>query len=448
MSGRTQYGDLLRDAGRHILVASVELANEQFADKDTAERAAIVYLDLLHALHRHGRQLMGSELRLRGFGATRDADPRDAAAARLVDHLAHVGRRHFGAEGCDAQVSRSWAAAASSVRAATDLLATHRDSHGGLRSPEAELLEAPEVRAAGFGELAAITFPVAGAGTTLGMRIREAGCTEVQRLVPEMAPLLEVAAETRRLGDLGGFSAPLAAMGVAKPNVRSGDPVVELGDRLARLHRVAWRLTREPRVGAGTLGELAAAGMFVNSYASRLLRHVPVSGAGTPVDLSARRAIAHLDAGAAAWRQVHLHVRQLRTTTPPITGLRADIVAVRNLLEELVVTPAAASRELQAVVVGGARSFGDVARWNVQVLDEMARRGQVLLPGRHLTGDEVSNHPALVEVKLNGGIVPAPKQHLEPLRAAYDVVRVAARGASGGVAPPVLLDHVPSVRQT
>lgn len=77
LSGRTQYGRLLRDAGRHILAANVELANQQFADRETAERAAIVYLDLLHALHRHGRQLMGSDVRLRGIGATSDADPRD-----------------------------------------------------------------------------------------------------------------------------------------------------------------------------------------------------------------------------------------------------------------------------------------------------------------------------------------------------------------------------------
>lgn len=67
----------------------------------------------------------------------------------------------------------------------------------GWRSPEAELLEAPEVRAAGFDELVAITFPVAAAGTTLGMRISEAGGTEVHRFVPDMAPRAQSALTAR-----------------------------------------------------------------------------------------------------------------------------------------------------------------------------------------------------------------------------------------------------------
>jgi len=329
VSGRAQYGELVRDAGRHILSASVELEAQQFATRAAAGHAVTAYLDLLHALGRHGRQLVNPDVQLHRVDAV---DPRDALGARLVDHLAHVGLRDLSQGKRRVGVAGSWAAAASSVRAASDLLSTHRDAHGGWRSPESAVLGDPGVRGAGFEELAAIAIPVASAGPPLSLRVGQAGYDwqAVEGLVPEVGPLLEVALEARALNGLAGF-APLAAMGVARPAVRSGDPVVELGDRLARLHRVAWQLTREERVGVCALADLSVAGVLVHDHAGRLLR--TRVGSDGPVDLSQRRGLARLDEGAASWRLVHLHLRQLRTTTPTSVELRADVVAVRQLLE-------------------------------------------------------------------------------------------------------------------
>lgn len=442
MSGGTQYGELVRDAGQHILAASVELERQTFADQAAALSAATAYRDMLQALSRHGRELMGSEVRRIVTRGADDADPRDVAAARLIDHLAYIGERDLGPSRAGGEVSASWVAAASSMRAATDLLATHRYRDGGGRSPEAELLEDADVRAAGFGELAAITIPIAAAGTALGLRVGQSGVewADVQGLVPETGPLLEIALEARRLGGL--FGAPLATLGVARPAVRSGDPVVELGDRLARLHRVAWQLTREERVGACTLADFAVAGVVVHEYAARLLRHVSAPRAGEPTDLGTRRGLAHLEEASAAWRLVHLDVRQLRTTTPTLMGLRADVVAVRKLLDQLVgaaCTEGTASHQLLAVVVGGTRAFGEVAHWNVQVLDDQAKRGHLLVPGRFLTGNEVSDHPSLVVAKLKGWMAPVPKDHLQPLREAYEAARTVSLGLSAGPAAPLVL---------
>lgn len=422
MSGRAQYGQLLRDAGRHILSASVELDAQPFATRAAAGHAVTAYLDLLHALGRHGRQLVNPDVHLHRPEAV---DPRDALGARLVDHLAHVGLRDLGSAKRRAGAAGSWAAAASSVRAATDLLATHRDAHGAWRSPESAVLDDPGVRGAGFGELAAIAIPVASAGPPLSLRVGQAGYDwqAMEGLVPEVGPLLDVALEARALNGLAGL-APLAAMGVARPAVRSGDPVIELGDRLARLHRVAWQLTREERVGVCALADLSVAGVLVHDHAGRLLR-ARVGSAG-PVDLSERRGLARLNEGAASWRLVHLHLRQLRTTTPTPVELRADVVAVRQLLEQLADGPA--SLQHHAVVVGGARSFGDIAGWNLQVLDRLDRGGQLLVPGRHLTGDEVSDHPTLVEAKLKGRLAAASKERLEPLRVAYASAAAAGQG--------------------
>lgn len=276
------------------------------------------------------------------------------------------------------------------------------------------LLDDAEVRAAGFRELAALTIPAASVANSLGLRMGEAGMAwaDVAALVPETGPLLDVALETRRLG--GPFGPPLSTMIVARPAVRSEDPVVELGDRLARLHRVAWQLTQQDRVGICTLADLAVAGIVVNENAARVMRHfVP--------DLDSGRASARFEEGATAWRLVHQQIRQLRTTTPALPGLRADIVWIRQLLDQLVGTDG--SPRLQATVVGGARAFADVAMWNSQVIDHVARRGDLFIPGLFLTGNEVSNHPTLVVAKLKGFLAPAPKEHLEPLHEAYDAAR-------------------------
>ena len=428
MTGRTQYGQLMHLAGRHILTASVDLQGHSFKDPAAARRAVTVYLDLLHALGRHGRRLLGSDAGLWGIRAAGNADPRDVIAVQLTDHLAHVGLRDLATGKRNLPVSSSWAAAGRTVRVATDLLATYRDEGWGWRSPSAALLEDPSIRAAAFGELAAVTIPAASAATPLGLRVGQAGVdwSEVAGLIPNTDPLLEVALEARTLGGLAGFAAPLAELGVARPAVRSGHPITELGDRLARMQRMAWQLTREERVGACSLADFAVAGVLVHDRAGQLLRAAGASK-DSPADLGARRGLARLQEGSAAWRLVHLHVRQLRTTTPVLMGLRADVVAVRQLLDELVACPgASASRRLKAVVVGGARGFGDVARWNLLVVNQLECRGKLLVPGRFLTGNEVSDHPALVEAKLKGRVGPALKERLEPIRAAYGAASKAA----------------------
>lgn len=451
MSGRTQYGQLMHAAGQQILAAGVELETMAFRDEAQARKALVAYRDLLHALGRHGKQLLGSDVQVMFVRAAVNPDPRDAAAARLVDHLAHVGQRDLAPARTKPGVAASWRAAAASVRTGTDLLATYRDPEGRWRTPEAAVLDDAAVRAAGFGELASIAIPVATAANSLGRRLGEAGldAVAVDELVPETGPLREAAFEARRLANLGGFGAPLSTMEVARPPVRSGDPVVELEDRLARLHRVAWQLTREDWVGACTLADLAVAGVLVNEYAARAMRQVADTGSSSTPDLSVRRALSRFEQGGAAWRLVHLHVRQLRTTTPAMPGLRSDVVAVRQLLDQLVGPPGgsdAPARDLQSTVIGGARQFGDVAVWNLQVLEQQGKKGRLLVPGRFLTGDQVSDHPALVTLKLKGWLAPALKDHVEPLRAAYTAARTASCAHDQGPDEPA--QHVELEGQT
>ena len=399
-------------------------------------KAVTAWRDLRRALHHHGKQLFGSDVKITGIRASRCADARDVAAVRLIDELATPGRR----SGVDVPPSASpaaeaWTAAACSVRAASDLLATHRDLDGAWRSPHAQVLDDPAARLTGFGDLAALVVPVAGAADQLGLRAGQAGIwwRDVERLVPQTRILLDVALEVRAVAGTPGGDSLLRSMEVASPVVRTDDPVIELGDRLARLHRMAWQLTREQRVGVGTLADFAAVGVFVNEHANRLLCHWARSEADSERPPTLLRQVG------AAWRVAHMHCRQLRTATPPLRGVRGDAFAVRALLERVIKRaaeeqPHPSSRRYESVIFGGVRAFSDVAKWNSAVLEQLDSTGQLYLPGRLLSGDEVSDHPALVEAKLANGLAVAPRERIEPLRSAYEVAQSTASRSTGRTA--------------
>ena len=137
----------------------------------------------------------------------------------------------------------------------------------------------------------------------------------------------------------------------------------------------------------------------------------------------------HTQAGA-AWRLVHVYTRQLRTAAPPMLGVRGDVLAIRNLQKCVDATPdreqpSSNTRDLESVILGGARAFTDVARWNLEVLENLAHARRLYMPGRLLSGDEMTNDPALVQAKLKDRMTPAAQERIESLQAAY---RSAQRG--------------------
>ena len=424
MSDRTQYADLIREAGAQILAVNVLLeASPQLAAPMTAELVA--YRDVFHALGQHGLRLLGGESGRRWIRGAVVVEQSDMTGMQLTDHLMHLGQRNY-TDDPGTGVSAHWQRAADAVRAASDLLATHLDTWGDTRAPASEVLKDPAVRAAGFGELASLTIPVATAADSLGRQLVDSGSPvhEVERLVPPTRAVREVAVASRHQAQLGGVGRPLAELQVARPAVREQDPVVELQDRVARLHRVAHQLTREDRVGVCTLADLAAAGMMLNQAAANVLR------AGSPADvadLSVRREVGRLEDGAAAWLDVHSQIRVLRTTTPALAGVRSDVVAVRGLIAQL--TDKEPTRDVQAALIGSARRFGDVAAWNRKALKTEASGGRLLIPGRHLTGNQVSDDLTLVKAKRQGLLVPALAGHLMAAQAAYVGVEGAAAAA-------------------
>jgi excisionase family DNA binding protein len=82
------------------------------------------------------------------------------------------------------------------------------------------------------------------------------------------------------------------------------------------------------------------------------------------------------------------------------------------------------------VMVGPLRidkAIGEIATWNQLVVQRQAARGRVMVPGRFLSGNEVSDDPMLVRAKLKNLLAPMPPGHLQPLTEAYRSAEAASR---------------------
>jgi hypothetical protein len=443
VSERAQYGELMRAAGGQILAANLLLEAQAIEGEVAARSAAVAFRDLLHALANHARQLFGGERNMWAVRAAINPDERDAVGFRLIEHLAHISQKDL-ARDPRGDLAIAWAEGARAVRAATDLLATFHDSQGLWRSPEAALLEDPSVRAAGFGELASVTIPVTLAAPGLERRLEEAGVSS-EGVVPDAQNARHVALQMRDLANLSGFGRPLSTMEVAKPGVRTEDPFQELTDRVARLHRVAWQLTKEEWVGLCSLADFAVAGIVVHEAAAGQMCQVAGASDG-PADLGVRRALARFKEGAGAWRDVHVQLAQLRTATPAMEGLRADVVAVRRLLELL--AEGEPTSRAQRAVVSAAGRFGDIAVWNREAFEAQGKQGRVFIPGRFLTGNQVSDDPLLVKAKLIGTLAPLQKEQAKALMSAYERAVSPATSSSTVDGPSAAIPcrvHSPSV---
>jgi hypothetical protein len=307
---------------------------------------------------------------------------------RAAGRRARRGRSFpkLGGRGAAGRVGAAWGAAATAVRAAGDLLATHRDAAGGWGNQHAALLDDPRVRAIALAEVAALVVPLVETTEQLGLRSGQAGVpwSQVQQLLPPTGVRIRLAAQVRAAAGAPTDQA-MAQIEVARPALRVGEPLVELDDRLGRLHRVAWQLTREPHVGAATLTDFAAAAVLVHEAAARTLRRLTRSAPDQALVPRLRNNVETVNRSGAAWQRVHLTLRSLRTATPGLAAVRGDMMAVRRLLREVTRAEGGiqATRALP-VLLGGVGSYVDVASWNAQALDRVAGTGQAYLQGRTL----------------------------------------------------------------
>jgi hypothetical protein len=159
------YGELLDQAGTHLVTATLALAEQALTCEAAARDAVTAHGRLLAALRAHTATLLGGyPERIAGIRRSAHPDPRDLAAIQLLDALHESAPPESPLSAAPrTEPAISWTAAARALGAASDLLATQRDSHGRWRSPQAWLLDEPDVRAAGLREIASVALVVAGA---------------------------------------------------------------------------------------------------------------------------------------------------------------------------------------------------------------------------------------------------------------------------------------------
>jgi hypothetical protein len=427
VNGRTTYGDLTRDTTHAMAVAHSRLVATTFPSHAAALRAIEAYRDMASALASLGGRLIHGPQRLATLAGTSGVPDPLRPAAHLCDVLASVGRarpwQDTRAQSTE-PVVQALTRAAVLARTAHDLLATYSDTSGAHTSPRSERLEQLGERLAGMERLADQAGLLADAADTLALKAIQAGVdAEHAILLHEGGRALRRAVDELRLEpqDPGRWEDRLADLAVARPAVRTDDPLTELSDRVTRLHRFAWQLTTEPRVGVATLTNYAAAGALIAKAAGRELQRTT----GLP-DLPhasgwATHQLQQLHEAAAGWYAIYRQLGRLRSLTPGVAGVHRDVYRIRHLLNDGALSRAP-ERAVLGALLGASRAFDDIARWNVHTLAHVVAP-HLWVAGQELPRDLVTDIPELARSRLAGRFVAAPPSTVRDIAVVYGQVQ-------------------------
>jgi hypothetical protein len=112
-----------------------------------------------------------------------------------------------------------------------------------------------------------------------------------------------------------------------------------------------------------------------------------------------------------------------------------------SLIAALVARGDVDPRRLSASLINATGVFEQIAEWNATAVHRLAEAGSLYLPGRLLTGADVSDHPELVAAKLTSRLAHASVAHVRALVNAYRGLRdlpplAGSASASPGPARP------------
>src|SRR5450756_2387240 len=88
-----------------------------------------------------------------------------------------------------------------------------------------------------------------------------------------------------------------------------------------------------------------------------------------------------------------------------------------------------------------------IAGWNSLTLDRLTRSGHVHVPGRVLTGEQVTDRPDLATARLTGHLTPAPDDTRRNVTKTYQTLRTHPfQPNPPAVAPDAGIDHAADAR--
>lgn len=425
MTGPATYGQLMDRAAWATARGVAQVENLPFPDAGQAYATIADYHELLRALEAHTWAVLDPR-RVETITAEVETDPREWAATRLIAELRPVIAHQRGLPEPGTSTS-PWIEARRFVRAATDLLGTHRDPSGEFpRSPDVEaVLNDPAARQAALARIGDITASVLGARTDLLLRTAQVqGNTRRARYVlPEHPAAEERAREVAGLGPAPQHPR-LEDLTVADPGVRTGSVGQEVADRMIRLRHAAWALGRAEHPSVETVKSLATLSLVLHAHALAHRGHPPGTVTGVP---AADRESGHLVERAQAWAKVGREIFTWRTPAPADPRVVADVRAVTALLRRH--APLTGPQpdldrvhgaQLRQLLAGAVAITSDVATYTSQALGTMAATGQLHVPGASLTGEQVTDRADLVQAKLTGRLAPAPPEDVHRVRGALD----------------------------
>jgi hypothetical protein len=411
------YRDLIAQATELIEDGRRSTAT-RIDDRDSALSVVTDRHAVLSAIEAHVWALIGPG-RAAGLRSALHPDPVEAAAQHLAAAITEtIGVEHphpsllAGPHG-------AWGRAARSIRAATDLVSVHHDLAGSPRSPDAHVLESTDARDAALAQIAALALTTASVEDALGLRVGQTGVpwATVRAWLPGMQ---HVTLAARDLAQAAGPRDPLALpdIGLIASRVHTGDALLDVTDRLARVRQASWDLVTSPDRSVATLRDLATIGIAVHAHAAAF--HAGPAGPASTLVARGR-----------SWQSLGSKLAALLSPAPHDEVVRADLTALARLLPALAPLsgPGRAheadltSRSTGATLGGAVALMTEIADYNARTFAKIARTSTVYVPARALTGDEITDHPELVRARLGGKLAPAPERQLEEISRLYQDLR-------------------------
>lgn len=412
------YSSLTAGARRSIALGAAEAAHTG-RDEQAARELLTAHRDLTAALAHLGQTIIQppGTRPLRPVTGPATAQPTTIqAAARTVQQLAATGQaRDWTAPQSSVPAALACSQAARQLRIAADLLATHRDSQGRERSPEAVRLRHPAVLGAALREWNDLVDQTGKAATLVNQRAAEA------------------ALDPQEVGPTNSFPEPVRVanpipepldLGVARPRIRTSEgPLVELADRVNYLRHAAWEQSQTDKPSAQILRNLAAIGATLNTAAAHTNR-----AAATLTQPGPDREAHHQTADQAmragdAWRSIGESIAYLRTPTQSMPAIELERMRINNLIRTVTTdTPSTLAAPALTQIAAG---FDQVADWNAQTLRAAHNRGDLHMAGAGIPNQHASACPEAATAKIHNDLVHVPTLVMKRIERAYTAVTTA-----------------------
>lgn len=429
------YGDLVGQAGVDVHTGLLRVMRRGFVDERQAANTVGAYYDLIAALRAHTWRLLDPQrvrtLDLVTSGQNPTRDDLDAVAVRAFRAFGPLNERPTWLPYPDPDFDHPWRDAADKLGAAADLLDTHLGREGLQLSEQAAMVADPHQRRGALAFVAQLTSLTLGADSAIGAacRHRDIPWDTVHRWLPDRTAAKDLAHRMHDLAAKHDDGRGLRDVAVTIYPVREGDPILELGDRMARLRHAAWGLAgANPDYSVVTLHDLAGLGMTANLH----------TAAAHGIDVTVHTPAPHrLVTTARTFLHLTADLRDYVAPGPPDPQIRTDVLAACRLLAELAPVdrpghglhiPDAQTRQTLSALHGACDVIGQIAGMNRVTFATLARSDQIHIPTRLLSGEVLSEDATTAAAKLAGTQrVVAPPVRVRQTVQLYDAIADATR---------------------